>query len=62
MTPRMNHHGWRKSSRSGGTNGDCIELANTLGAVRDSKNPTGPTLSVNLAGMLAAVKAGQLDR
>lgn len=32
---------WRKSSRSGNLN--CVEVANT-GAVRDSKNPTGPIL------------------
>lgn len=51
---------WRKSSRSGG-NGQCVELANA-GAVRDSKNPAGPTLTVDLAGLLTAVKAGYLDR
>jgi hypothetical protein len=51
---------WRKSSRSGG-NGQCLELAN-VGLVRDSKNPAGPMLPVDLAGLLAAVKAGHLDR
>jgi hypothetical protein len=38
---------WRKSSRSGGGNGDnCVEIAEIADevAVRDSKNPTGPTL------------------
>ncbi|NUT96870.1 MAG: DUF397 domain-containing protein [Saccharothrix sp.] len=32
---------WRKSSHSGGTGGDCVELANTGTSflVRDSKNP-----------------------
>jgi hypothetical protein len=39
----------------------CVEIGNTLTAVRDSKNP-GPVLSVALAGMLAAVKAGHFDR
>jgi hypothetical protein len=34
----------------------------TLDAVRDSKNPSGPTLSVELAGFLSAVKSGKLDR
>ncbi|MGH3909142.1 MAG: DUF397 domain-containing protein [Pseudonocardiaceae bacterium] len=37
---------WRKSSRSGG-GGECVEvarLADGARAVRDSKNPTGPTL------------------
>lgn len=52
---------WRKSSFSGGDN-QCVELADTLGAVRDSKNPNGPALSVDLSRMLAAVKAGHLDR
>lgn len=51
---------WRKSSHSGGS-GDCVELANT-GLVRDSKNPAGPTLSVDLSGLVGAAKAGRLDR
>ncbi|MEU9886601.1 DUF397 domain-containing protein [Sphaerisporangium sp. NPDC051011] len=41
------HAVWRKSSRSG--NGqDCVEVAEMRGgvrAVRDSKNPNGPTLT-----------------
>jgi hypothetical protein len=61
MTPQANRMRWRKSSRSGGTNGDCIELAHTRGAMRDSKNPHGPTLTVDLSGILAAIKAGHLD-
>ncbi len=51
---------WRKSSHSGGNGGDCVELAHTLAAVRDSKNPTGPTLSVNAAALITAVKAGRI--
>ncbi|MCW2889111.1 MAG: hypothetical protein QOE54_4525 [Streptosporangiaceae bacterium] len=38
---------WRKSRRSGGNGGSCVEVA-TLGgvvAVRDSKNPDGPVLT-----------------
>jgi hypothetical protein len=50
---------WRKSSRSG-TATNCVELANT-GAVRDSKNPTGPTLTVDLDTLVTAAKAGRLD-
>ncbi|WP_248958814.1 DUF397 domain-containing protein [Sphaerisporangium perillae] len=38
---------WRKSSRSGGDGGECVEVATGLPgavAVRDSKNPHGPVL------------------
>lgn len=48
---------WRKSSRSTATD-TCVELAYS-GAVRDSKNPTGPVLAVGLAELLASVKAGR---
>jgi hypothetical protein len=34
---------WRKSSYSSG-NGACVEIRGDLTAVRDSKNPSGPTL------------------
>lgn len=49
---------WRKSSRSSGQGGECVELA-YAGAVRDSKNPGGPILQVDLGGLMAAVKLGQ---
>lgn len=49
---------WRKSSRSGAET-NCVELAST-GAVRDSKNPAGPLLSVDLATVLAAIKTGRI--
>ncbi|MEU4715253.1 DUF397 domain-containing protein [Micromonospora purpureochromogenes] len=38
---------WRKSSRSSGNGGDCVEVADNLldiVGVRDSKDPTGPAL------------------
>jgi Domain of unknown function (DUF397) len=38
----------------------CVEVASTLSAVRDSKNPNGPTLRVGLGAFLDAVKAGRL--
>ncbi|MEU4530022.1 DUF397 domain-containing protein [Micromonospora ureilytica] len=39
---------WRKSSRSGASGGNCVEVANNLPgvvAVRDSKDVTGPALT-----------------
>jgi hypothetical protein len=39
-----------------------VELAHTLGVVRDSKNPRGPVVAADLAGLLAAAKRGDLDR
>jgi hypothetical protein len=39
---------WRKASYSGNGGGNCVEVASNvrgLVAVRDSKDPDGPTLS-----------------
>ncbi|HYS37372.1 MAG TPA: DUF397 domain-containing protein [Pseudonocardiaceae bacterium] len=51
---------WRKSSYSGGgaDNADCVELA--ASAVRDSKNPAGAVLNVDITALVAAVKAGRI--
>ncbi|MEU9829660.1 DUF397 domain-containing protein [Micromonospora chersina] len=43
---------WRKSTRSGGNGGDCVEVADNLAgvvAVRDSKDPAGPVLTFDPA-------------
>jgi hypothetical protein len=53
----MRDPAWRKSSYSGNDH-NCVELA--AGAVRDSKNPDGPVLSVDVAALVAAVKRRQL--
>jgi len=48
---------WRKSSHSGG--GDqsaCVEIAHDLGAVRDSKNPGGPVLIVDVHKLLDHIR------
>ncbi len=39
---------WRKSSHSGAEGGQCVEVADCPGVVhvRDSKDPSGPVLSV----------------
>jgi hypothetical protein len=39
---------WRKSTRSNGAGGNCVEVADNLTgviAVRDSKDPSGPALT-----------------
>ena len=53
---------WRKSSFSGGDNGNCVELAHTLDQVRDSKSPSGAVLSAPVVEFIEAVKAGKFDR
>lgn len=57
MTPPATR--WRKSSHSG-QDTNCVELAHTATAVRDSKNPTGPTLTVSTHDLLAAIRSGRL--
>lgn len=52
---------WRKSSFSGDS-GDCVQVRQDLAALRDSKNPTGPTLAADLSRLLATVRSGKLDR
>lgn len=57
---------WRKSSRSGGQSGQCVEVARVSGlvGVRDSRSPEGGHLVLDRAAvsaLLAQVKAGDLD-
>ncbi|MGS2640310.1 DUF397 domain-containing protein [Streptosporangium sp. LJ11] len=55
---------WKKSSLSGDSGGNCVEVAGNLPgavAVRDSKNPTGPALVFTpdeWGAFLIAVKSG----
>ncbi|MFG3559072.1 DUF397 domain-containing protein [Micromonospora sp. NPDC047557] len=49
---------WRKSTRSSGNSGDCVEVADNLPdlvGVRDSKDPSGPVLVVAPAAWRAFV-------
>lgn len=55
MTPDLTTAVWRKSSYSGGNGGACIELAN-IGAIRDSKNPAGPSLRADLTSLVAMAR------
>ncbi|HEX9542982.1 MAG TPA: DUF397 domain-containing protein [Streptosporangiaceae bacterium] len=58
---------WRKSSRSAGNGGDCVEVARNLPgavAVRDSKDPEGPKLVFTpdeWRAFAAGVTAGEFD-
>jgi len=58
---------WRKSSYSGNGGGNCVEVASNMPgvvAVRDSKNPDGPVLTIGTNGwreFIADVKAGRHD-
>jgi hypothetical protein len=54
----MNGARWRKSSRSGGNGGMCVEVADNLAGVvgvRDSKDPAGPVLTFGPAAWRAFV-------
>ena len=58
---------WRKSSYSGSSGGNCVEIARNLPgviAVRDSKNPEGPALVFSpeeWRAFLAGARDGQFD-
>ncbi|WP_405557366.1 DUF397 domain-containing protein [Streptomyces canus] len=51
---------WRKSSYSGGSGGDCLEVSDghpTRVPVRDSKHPHGPKLTLRPEAWSAFVEA-----
>ncbi|GAA3007411.1 DUF397 domain-containing protein [Streptosporangium longisporum] len=59
---------WRKSSLSGDNGGQCVEVAANLPgvvAVRDSKDPGGPSLVLTPAewqSFVRGLKSGEFDR
>ena len=65
MEPRRLN--WRKASYSGTNGGGCVEMARCLPrsvAVRDSKSPHGPVLTVESTAwqdFMADLKAGRHD-
>ncbi|MBM7776187.1 hypothetical protein JOD54_006391 [Actinokineospora baliensis] len=46
---------FKKSSRSA-ANSNCVEVANTLHRLRDSKNPHGPSLAADAAALIRFAK------
>ncbi|MCG5469196.1 DUF397 domain-containing protein [Micromonospora sp. LAH09] len=56
---------WRKSTRSSGNGGDCVEVADNLPGtvgVRDSKDPAGPALVFGSAAWQAFVVMAKAQR
>lgn len=68
MDVHLSRADWRKSTRSNGNGGNCVEVARNLRdivAVRDSKDPHGPKLTVDPAdwrNFIADMKAGRRDQ
>ena len=65
VKPDLTGAKWFKSSKSA-NNGQCVEVAFVDGqvAVRDSKNPTGPTLVFTAAewtAFVGGVAAGEFE-
>lgn len=49
---------WRRSSRSSSSN--CVEVS-SAGEIRDSKDRSRRSLRVDVAALLASVRAGRFD-
>ena len=54
---------WRKSSYSGGTSNDCVEVAFNLTGnethLRDSKDPEGGSIKISRAGWAGLIQAAR---
>ena len=67
MNPDLSDVTWRKSARSGGEGGNCVEVAlpDDLIGVRDSKNAEGGVLVFGSAAgsaFLESIRSGRLSR
>jgi hypothetical protein len=64
---RLMRAAWRKSSFSGGSSQECVEVATLVNggvAVRDSKDPSGPVLLFTQPEWIAfvrGVRAGEFE-
>ncbi|MBP2472979.1 hypothetical protein JOF53_001851 [Crossiella equi] len=58
MTPDHTTSPWRRSSHSSGNGENCVEIAFPPDAVaiRDSKNPDGPALTLSRAAFAAFLR------
>lgn len=56
----MNEFRWQKPIRSN-PNGNCVELSSPRGRIRDSKDPGGPVLRVDVLRFVDSVKRGRFD-
>ncbi|GAA2311733.1 DUF397 domain-containing protein [Streptomyces kunmingensis] len=57
--------GWQKSTYSSDQGGECVEVAGTpcaAVAVRDSKNPAGPSISFSPDAFRTFVRGGLVSR
>jgi Domain of unknown function (DUF397) len=67
--PELDGAAWKKSSHSGGSESQCVEVADVTTAyggiaVRDSKDPNGAALMfapASFASFIADVAAGRFD-
>jgi hypothetical protein len=50
---------WRKSTRSG-PESNCVEVRDSLDALRDSKNP-GPRVIGDVRALVTAIREGRID-
>ncbi|WP_243722539.1 DUF397 domain-containing protein [Actinomadura sp. 7K507] len=62
----LNRVSWRKSSHSGSSGGECVEVGRVYGAnaVRDSKDPDGGVLALDRdlwAALMVQITRGEFD-